>query len=583
MVLMLAWLLYGQDHSAQAERLGILLKARYAMAKGDTAQALIFCDQAIQMDPTDADAAYLKVELLEEQEPATPAQTLSRQRSLVSSLKTFTHQFPDDYRFPMTLGIMLVKERLLDEDKDLEEPGTYLDRAIALMGPGEDLKSQRSDIWYYLGLDHFRAGRLYYASHAFSEVVKLEPNAGWAWYYAARSLEGSHQLRTALRFYEKYLTLAAYDPIQYDIPVPYTVYLLRLLVTPSQAHQKALVTWIQEQEDVRELHFQAIQRLISVAQNESALALLEIVPEENRDLSYYRLVSLVRMALHQYDVLYKEITDAMERFPEELRRFLVDYAMEAALCGGNYNEALVLRRTYPLTPGADLKLDLYAAFAETLGTGETTYWETLRTRHLQSDLMDNIRSQVTETGLQTVALRNMGQLAIQWKDWPIALVHLRALHKRLPEEATTSDDLAVVHYLMGKTEEAFAMYDALVKANPERIDLLNNYAYFLTESGQHLQRAKALMEKVLEKDATTGAYLDSMAWVHFKLGDLEQAQALLEQALALEPNDPEKLEHLGDVYEAMDKTHLARDAWVRAMENADDRYLQILDKLDPPI
>ena len=97
-----------------------------------------------------------------------------------------------------------------------------------------------------------------------------------------------------------------------------------------------------------------------------------------------------------------------------------------------------------------------------------------------------------------------------------------------------------------------------------------------------LEKALKLVKHAVDAEPNNDAYLDSLGWVHFHLGNLTRAEAYILRALSFEPDDPEKLEHLGYIYEAQGKLDEARRTWSRAMRGYPSGYRRLLDKLDPP-
>ncbi len=569
------------DDGAQ---LGALFKARYAMAKGDYSRALAFCEQALVMNENDAEAAVLKLEVLASMPVGSTAELVERQKRRVADMMAFYPKFPKDYRFAFAIGEFLVSERQTAGDTPLGDPLSYLQHALTLIGPDERLRTERGNIWYYIGLWQYHNNKSFQAAQAFREVVALDPSAEWAVYYAARSLESSHHLRSALKFYEKYAAVADNDGFEYETPLPYTLALLRLTIDPKPETCDALLSWLKEHKDARELHFQAILRLITIGRFNEVGRLLEALPKNARDHNYYRMLAITRMSLRQYQQLQSEILEVLPQVKDRTRRAnLIDYASEAALCVGDFATVQRLRDENPDTPDLQLKLDLYAAFAQVLSQGGNSRWEAAVVRNGGSELMKSIVRQVKETSLEVVARRNLAQIAIQWRDWELALKQLGELYQQAPTEAEQSDDLAVVYYQMHDLDKSFALYERLLQNLPERRDLLNNYGYFLANSGRDLERAISLIRRALEQDPEEGAYLDSLGWAQFKLGRFEEAEGSMLRSLATDASDPERLEHLGDLYYATDRKELARETWSRAMEKASDNYFQLLDKLDPAL
>jgi predicted Zn-dependent protease len=62
-------------------------------------------------------------------------------------------------------------------------------------------------------------------------------------------------------------------------------------------------------------------------------------------------------------------------------------------------------------------------------------------------------------------------------------------------------------------------------------------------------------------DPNNGAYLDSLGWVHYKLGHLPEAEENLRRAVASTPRDATVHDHLGDVLLKASKVREAVTQW----------------------
>jgi tetratricopeptide (TPR) repeat protein len=92
------------------------------------------------------------------------------------------------------------------------------------------------------------------------------------------------------------------------------------------------------------------------------------------------------------------------------------------------------------------------------------------------------------------------------------------------------------------------------------------------ERGENLQEALALIQRAVGLDPGNGAYIDSLGWVYYQLGEYDEAIVHLRQATNLVPGDGTVLEHLGDAYLALGDHGKARDAYRRALGlNLEDR------------
>jgi tetratricopeptide (TPR) repeat protein len=90
---------------------------------------------------------------------------------------------------------------------------------------------------------------------------------------------------------------------------------------------------------------------------------------------------------------------------------------------------------------------------------------------------------------------------------------------------------------------------------------LNYLGYMLADKGVRLPEALKLIRKAVDIEPQNGAYLDSLGWVYFKLGEYELAEDNLRQAVERDQTDPTVHEHLGDLYEKTNRIRLAAAQW----------------------
>ena len=90
---------------------------------------------------------------------------------------------------------------------------------------------------------------------------------------------------------------------------------------------------------------------------------------------------------------------------------------------------------------------------------------------------------------------------------------------------------------------------------------LNYLGYMLADKGNRLSEALKLIRKAVEQEPMNGAYLDSLGWAYFKLGQYELAEEYLRQAVERDRTDPTVHDHLGDLYEKTGRIRLAATQW----------------------
>lgn len=106
--------------------------------------------------------------------------------------------------------------------------------------------------------------------------------------------------------------------------------------------------------------------------------------------------------------------------------------------------------------------------------------------------------------------------------------------------------LANIYERSGKIEEAIALYEEQVTANPKSNAAANNLAMMLAEhrkDDNSLRRAKELIQPIVTSD--NPLYLDTVGWVHYNLKDFNQALTPLEKAVQIAPEFPVLRYHLG--------------------------------------
>lgn len=121
----------------------------------------------------------------------------------------------------------------------------------------------------------------------------------------------------------------------------------------------------------------------------------------------------------------------------------------------------------------------------------------------------------------------------------------------------------------------------IIQIDGDNAMALNSLGYTLTDQTSRHREAYRLIQRALELAPDDPAVLDSMGWVHFRMGDAEKALPYLEQALEGDDN-PEIAAHLIEVLWTLERHEEAREIVDHAMENyPDDPYLtRTLERLD---
>jgi tetratricopeptide (TPR) repeat protein len=109
-------------------------------------------------------------------------------------------------------------------------------------------------------------------------------------------------------------------------------------------------------------------------------------------------------------------------------------------------------------------------------------------------------------------------------------------------------------------DQSEAAFRKVLELNPKNAGALNYLGYMLADRNVRLEEAYDLIKRAVDLEPDNGAYLDSLGWVYFRQGKLDDARGLLERALERMP-DPTVRDHLGDVYLKLGKTKEAIAQW----------------------
>ncbi|MQT64200.1 tetratricopeptide repeat protein [Pseudomonas sp. FSL R10-0056] len=114
---------------------------------------------------------------------------------------------------------------------------------------------------------------------------------------------------------------------------------------------------------------------------------------------------------------------------------------------------------------------------------------------------------------------------------------------------------------------------AIIKREPDNAMALNALGYTLSDRTTRYTEAKALIQQAYDLNPDDPAVLDSLGWVNYRLGNLDEAERLLRQALERFP-DQEVAAHLGEVLWANGKQREAKKIWGTFLkENPDSPIL----------
>jgi tetratricopeptide (TPR) repeat protein len=162
----------------------------------------------------------------------------------------------------------------------------------------------------------------------------------------------------------------------------------------------------------------------------------------------------------------------------------------------------------------------------------------------------------------------------------IAQVYERGRRYKEAEEAARAAEVLpgqpreneMVWFLLGAIYERQKFFDKaeeqfkkVLAVNPKNAPVLNYYGYMLGDLGIRLDEAEALVQQALREDPYNGAYLDSLGWIYFKENKLSASESTLRKAVERERHDATIHSHLGDLYAKLGRGDLAAAEWEKSL------------------
>jgi tetratricopeptide (TPR) repeat protein len=135
---------------------------------------------------------------------------------------------------------------------------------------------------------------------------------------------------------------------------------------------------------------------------------------------------------------------------------------------------------------------------------------------------------------------------------------------------------------LGQLEAAEADMRRILAKDPENVRTLNALGYTLADRTDRYQEALSYISRAYARKPDDPAIIDSMGWVHFRLGKLDEARQYLQQAWDM-TRDSEIGAHLGEVLWVQGEQAAARAIWNTARESSPDNpvLLETIRRLDP--
>ncbi|MBA4142805.1 MAG: tetratricopeptide repeat protein [Nitrosospira sp.] len=138
--------------------------------------------------------------------------------------------------------------------------------------------------------------------------------------------------------------------------------------------------------------------------------------------------------------------------------------------------------------------------------------------------------------------------------------------EKLPDYPDLLYDRALAAEKIGKPDIMEGDLRKLIELRPDHAHAYNALGYGLAEHSDRLPEALELIEKAIELSPNDPYIMDSLGWVHYRMGNINQGLSYLRQAFVLNP-DPEIAAHLGEVLWVQGTREEAEEIWRSTLKN----------------
>lgn len=157
-----------------------------------------------------------------------------------------------------------------------------------------------------------------------------------------------------------------------------------------------------------------------------------------------------------------------------------------------------------------------------------------------------------------------GELLLEAGAGPQALALYEQALKEIPDDADLLYGRSLVHERLKNLGQAEADLRRILAKDKDDARAMNALGYMLVVHTTRFDEARKLISRALELTPDDAAVIDSMAWVEYRQGRVQEARSLLEKAFDKVP-DPEIAAHLGEVLWVLGEKDRARQIWDQAL------------------
>jgi tetratricopeptide (TPR) repeat protein len=196
------------------------------------------------------------------------------------------------------------------------------------------------------------------------------------------------------------------------------------------------------------------------------------------------------------------------------------------------------------------------------------------------EYLQRIEPRSEEDRIQVIQVE--AQLLREAKAWQETFDMLSRAVEEFPESFELRYDRAMAAERVDRIDVLEKELRRVMEMKPDYAHAYNALGYTLAEKTDRLEEAKGLIEKALKLMPDDPFILDSLGWVYYRLGQVEEALKHLQHAYSSRP-DPEIAAHLGEVLWKVGNHDEAQKIWRAALTDnpGHESLLAVMQKYQP--
>ncbi len=159
----------------------------------------------------------------------------------------------------------------------------------------------------------------------------------------------------------------------------------------------------------------------------------------------------------------------------------------------------------------------------------------------------------------------LGQLYVADQRLDEAMREFERLATLQPTAVGPKTVVAVLHHMANRRAEAKRAYEAVLRVDSSAVVDNNNLAWMKVEDGENLDMALQLAQAAKARAPQAPEVSDTLGFIYYKRGLFAFSVAAYEDAVKLDPKNPEHRYHLGLALAKNNQPRLAREAFTSAL------------------